>query len=439
VNIVQLKMKTTTLARRLTGSAGTANQGIYVMGTSVDVGKTACSLGIVSGLQKRVGKVGYLKPVGGYSNDSLVELAGGGAVDRDAVLMSDHFKMEGGATGLQSMSPVVTPPGFFKQQQLEQPAFKARAALERSTLERITRAHAECSAGSDFTVIEGTGHAAMGSVMRLTNSRIASELGMDAVLVAGGRDQRLSATVDDIALNRQMCLAHGVNMRGVIVNRVRPEDVEDVRKYLPEALGFWGLSLLGIVPDHPSLVQPCMHDFETLFGAQMVTGRAAGGQAFEDVGLVASSLEHFGSRRDDLVAKEQAAAGGGARKPTLLVTHHSRADVIQIAIEAADERARQGGGTVHGLIVTGCSQGDQLPAETRAALEERGIPCLELPLHALEVSAMVAQCQPQLSCEPGLGGTGSGSRADAARDLVEANVDFDQLLMPVFREGIGRF
>jgi BioD-like phosphotransacetylase family protein len=40
---------------------------VYVMGTSVNVGKSVCSLGIVSGMMKRFDKVGYMKPVGGYA------------------------------------------------------------------------------------------------------------------------------------------------------------------------------------------------------------------------------------------------------------------------------------------------------------------------------------------------------------------------------------
>jgi dethiobiotin synthetase len=106
-------------------------------------------------------------------------------------------------------------------------------------------------------VLEGTGHAAMGSLMRLTNARVASELGVECVLVAGGRT-RLSNVIDDIALNRQMCAQHRLPIRGVIINGVPPDKVDDALEYIPRALKFWGLPLLGVVPHIPTLSRPCM-------------------------------------------------------------------------------------------------------------------------------------------------------------------------------------
>lgn len=42
-------------------------QPIYVAATRQHVGKTSVSLALISGLQKRVGRVGFVKPVGQVS------------------------------------------------------------------------------------------------------------------------------------------------------------------------------------------------------------------------------------------------------------------------------------------------------------------------------------------------------------------------------------
>lgn len=59
-------------------------------------GKTICSLGIISGLQKlcqKDGGVGYLKPIGGYAGTDVVRVDG---CDVDKVSLSLYFIWGGG-------------------------------------------------------------------------------------------------------------------------------------------------------------------------------------------------------------------------------------------------------------------------------------------------------------------------------------------------------
>ena len=105
---------------------------VFVLGTSVNVGKTICSLGILGGLRARLGKgaresgrVGYLKPVGGYGGADVVRTDTGEKMfgedalqeglqpgeesnqdvqlaDKDAFLMREHFDMR---ADFNDMSP----------------------------------------------------------------------------------------------------------------------------------------------------------------------------------------------------------------------------------------------------------------------------------------------------------------------------------------------
>lgn len=72
---------------------------------------------------------------------------------------------------------------------------------DKTFLDQIHHAYRKVSNGRAFTVLEGSGHTGVGAIMRLTNARIASELGVEVVLVGNG-SQRLSWTVDELALNR---------------------------------------------------------------------------------------------------------------------------------------------------------------------------------------------------------------------------------------------
>lgn len=68
---------------------------IFVAATRQHVGKTTCSLAIMSGLQKRYDKVGFLKPVGQQHVE--VQCQGGEStirVDKDCVLVREHFHLD---------------------------------------------------------------------------------------------------------------------------------------------------------------------------------------------------------------------------------------------------------------------------------------------------------------------------------------------------------
>lgn len=68
---------------------------IFVAATKQHVGKTTTSLAIMSGLQKRFGRVGFIKPVG----QQHVEVNSGKGdemlrVDKDVCLVKEHFRLE---------------------------------------------------------------------------------------------------------------------------------------------------------------------------------------------------------------------------------------------------------------------------------------------------------------------------------------------------------
>ena len=96
-------------------------------------------------------------------------------------------------------------------------------------------------------LLEGTGHVGVGSIVEMSNSRVASLLNADMVLVCNGG---LGSAFDELEMNRVMCEAHGVRVRGVILNKVLPDKVEMVRDYFGRVMEQrWGLPLLGVVPD----------------------------------------------------------------------------------------------------------------------------------------------------------------------------------------------
>ena len=80
---------------------------LFIAATYQNMGKTTASLGIFAGLQKRLSKVGFIKPVG----QQYVTIDSSLSVDKDVVLFHDYFNLEG---SFIDMSPIVFTPGTTK-------------------------------------------------------------------------------------------------------------------------------------------------------------------------------------------------------------------------------------------------------------------------------------------------------------------------------------
>ena len=133
------------------------------------------------------------------------------------------------------MSPVILPAGYTKKYLDGHISEDAQIETVQSSFDRVSAAH-------DFTVVEGTGHAGVGSIVNLDNARVASLLGLDMVLVANGG---LGSTYDQLSLNMLKCKEHDVHIKAVIINKVIPDKVDMVREYMGKALARDGIPLAG--------------------------------------------------------------------------------------------------------------------------------------------------------------------------------------------------
>jgi len=225
-----------------------------------------------------------------------------------------------------------------------------------------------------FTVVEGTGHTGVGSIVDCNNARIAAELGVDMVLVANGG---LGSAFDDLALNYSMCKAHGVKIRGVILNKVLPSRVEMLQEYFPKAMKYWGdnVPLIGIVPNLPALSNPSMLDFEGLFATELLTSRSRRFQQYDKTTLVTAGLGRFLGKLSSPEFER-----------TLFVTHVSRNDIIMGFLSHAQNFERMtkrpyGGG----LILTGSVSDNQPQDYIVNIIKNAQAPVLYVPSSTFQV------------------------------------------------------
>jgi BioD-like phosphotransacetylase family protein len=331
-------------------------------------------------------------------------------VDKDAVLVKEHFGLH--HLNYEHMSPVLIPPGYTRNYLDGKIRLEDQEAL-------VNTAYKEISKTSQIVLCEGTGHCAVGSIVHASNAQVASWLNAKMILVANGG---LGNTFDELELNKVLCDKEGVEICGVIVNKVHPEKLEQTRTYINKALKLhWGdVPLLGCIPDRPFLGCPAVSDLERLFDSPLLCGHEHRLRHYriQDLNLVATSLDLFLKTLKTDPAR------------TLYVCHASRNDILlgflmdhQLRGKA---KAATGKASEAALVVTGT---DEYPLSEQVMEIIKGMdkndssvpPVLLAPRPTHKAIELIHRFTPKLNFE-------DAHRADTAMNHYEPYIDFDLLL-----------
>src|SRR6476660_10523596 len=207
----------------------TATPRVFIAATRQNDGKTTISLGLLAALQPYYPRVGYIKPVG----QRFVEIAEQ-KIDEDIVLMDSVYRLN---CPLVDMSPIAVEPDFTRKY--------LQSSNNDALVKRIQKAFDRVAWEKDFVLCEGSGHAGVGSVFDLSNAQVAKILGAKVVIVTRGG---IGKPIDEVALNQALFEKEGVEIIGVILNKVLDKKVNSVTDFAKRGLKRKGLDLLGVVP-----------------------------------------------------------------------------------------------------------------------------------------------------------------------------------------------
>lgn len=273
---------------------------IFIAATRQNDGKTTISLGLLACLSGKVKRLGFIKPVG----QRYIEVEGH-KIDEDAVLIHDVFGMP---FDLPDMSPVAIARRFTRNY--------IESGNNHQLEREIWRAYRAVDAKSDFVIIEGTGHAGVGSCFDLSNATVAKLLKSKVILVTGGG---IGKPLDEVMLNRCLFTSAGVEIMGIVINKVLPDKLDEVEYFARKALERQRLELLGVVPYQEQLVGPTMGQIMDETGGELINGAEYLDVHIERIVIGTmtphQALDHFGrgallitgGDREDLVL---AAMGG---------------------------------------------------------------------------------------------------------------------------------
>ncbi|MGE5308790.1 MAG: phosphotransacetylase family protein [Deltaproteobacteria bacterium] len=227
---------------------------IFIAATKQNDGKTTVSLGLVCNFQQAFKKVGFIKPIGQrYLEEEGLK------IDEDSLLIEE---VGGIKASLKDMSPIAVERGFTERY-IARPA---REQISRQIRESFRRV---CS-GNDVVVIEGTGHAGVGSVFDHSNASVARMTGSKVIIVSSGGVGR---PIDEIVLNKALFDKEGVKVLGVIVNKVLPEKFDRISALVRMGLERKGINVLGVIPYNPVLSYPSIKQILEETSFQLLCGR----------------------------------------------------------------------------------------------------------------------------------------------------------------------
>jgi phosphate acetyltransferase len=363
------------------------NRAIFVAATGQHVGKTTVSLGIMSGLRKRFRSVGFLKPIG----QELSTLPSGESIDKDAVLFKEYFHID---APYSDMNPVQCYPTFTRK-------YLDGKYTKEGLTQAINTSWRHLKEANECILVEGTGHVGVGALFELSNAAVAKELGLDVVVVSTGG---IGSAFDELFLNIELCHKTGVRVQGVILNKVLEEKRQMILEYFPKALKRWNIPLIGCIPFVPSLSRPSMKDFELLFKKQLLCGDHAHFRHFEEIRLVAGSLESY--------IEEM--------KPNqLVITPACREDIIIATVgKHMRWKLEQGKDWEGGLILTGQSAPRE---ELLQRIKTLDIPILHTPLCSFDAMKKINSFSAKIRQE-------DTEKVKEAIDTVEHNISFEALM-----------
>jgi BioD-like phosphotransacetylase family protein len=218
-------------------SMNTSTPRVFIAATRQNEGKTTTSLGLIAALQKKFPRIGYIKPVG----QRFVEIEEQ-KIDEDSVLMDSVYRLN---CPLVDMSPIAVEPAFTRK-------YLTHANNE-VLVKKIQTSFDRVAWEKDFVLCEGSGHAGVGSVFDLSNAQVAKILGAKVIIVSQGG---IGKPIDEVALNQALFQKEGVEIIGVIINKVKEDKIPEITRFVRSGLKRKGLELLGVLPHQEILSQP---------------------------------------------------------------------------------------------------------------------------------------------------------------------------------------
>lgn len=356
---------------------------IFIAATKQNDGKTTASLGLICNFQNRFKKVSFIKPIGQrYLEEEGVK------VDEDSLLIEEVCGIK---CGLKDMSPIAVEKGFTEKY-ISHPDKKGITKQIKDAFRRVSKKQ-------DLVIIEGTGHAGVGSVFDHSNASVAKLLGSKVIIISSGG---IGRPIDEIVLNKALFDREGVKILGVIVNKVLPEKFDKISRLVRKGLERKGISVLGVIPYDPALARPTLQQILDETGFEVLCGR-------EHLGNYVSRVIVGAMKCNDAIKY--------LVEDSLLITPGDREDIINSALGCFTNNNTKRL-KISGIVLTGGFVPDKAMMEL---FNKQAIPVLSAKFDTYRVSSCIHDLTVKIRPQ-------DREKINTAVKLIKDNVDLEKIL-----------
>ena len=270
---------------------------IFIATTEPYSGKSLVALGIVNMLLGKARKVGYFKPIINYDPREKK--------DPHIDTIIQHFNL-----------PITYEDAyaFTRRQVMRQLEGEARGEL----IDTIIRKVKALEETYDFTVIEGSDYIGEGTAFEFdTNISIAKNLSAPVVVVISGEGKSTAQVINTVQTTLRNFKAREVHVLAAIVNKVKGDQLDDVRDLLQAQLT--NGTIMCVIPETKDLQSPTMKEIYERLGGKLLFGEALLGNQVDNFVTGAMQVPRFLAHLKENV---------------VIVTPGDRGDIIIAALQA---------------------------------------------------------------------------------------------------------
>ncbi|MBO3800358.1 MAG: phosphotransacetylase family protein [Candidatus Brockarchaeota archaeon] len=259
-------------------------------------------------------------------------------------------------------------------------------------VENILESYRSISSGKDLMLIEGASTLSIGSIWGCHVPKLASLLNAELFLVIRyGED----FVIDQVLQARDYCRHWGIEISGLVLNRVVEDRIGRVRGLVKPLFEKEGLRVLGIMPEDRVLSSLTVREINEALGGEVIAGKRGLDNLVETflIGAMTpeSAINYFRRVKNELI-----------------ITGGDRTDIVLAALEAG----------ASALILTG----NLYPSvKVLPRADELGIPLIVVPQDTYttlqNVQKIVGKIKPR-----------DNVRIESALKLVRNNVDWKAIL-----------
>ncbi|MCW3081195.1 phosphate acetyltransferase [Segetibacter sp.] len=364
---------------------------IFIATTEPYSGKSVVALGLVNMLLGKTKRIGYFKPI-----INVDPLEGKDAhIETTIAYFNLDIKYEDTYA-------------FTRAQALREMENESQGSM----MNTIIRKYKKIEEEYDFTVIEGSDFLGEGTAFEFElNLSVAKNLGTPVIVVSSGENKSTAEIVSAVLNVMRNFSSREVQVLAVIVNKVKPEQADDIRQLLTDT--FNDGTILAVILENKALASPSMKEILENLQGELLIGEQQLSNQVDNFVIGAMNVPNFLNYLKENV---------------LIITPGDRGDMIIAAIQANLSASYP---KVAGIVLTAGHQLDEPIMRLLKGLETV-IPIIFVQTGTFETSQKIGAIKSKITPD-------NTKKIQLAISIFEKSVDLqalDQKIVTFTSEGI---